>query len=80
MKKVFLALALIGMMGSVSAITVSAAAGTTVVNVNGDKGKDKKKKKDKKKDGCCSSTATTDSAKKEGCSKEGEKKKCCSGH
>lgn len=74
MKKLFVALALFGMIGSVSAITVSAATGNTIVNVKGDK--DKKKKK-KKKDGCCS---TADSAKKEGCSKEGEKKKCCSGH
>lgn len=78
MKKLFIALALFGMIGSVSAITVSAATGNTIVNVKGDK--DKKKKK-KKKD-CCSSA---DSAKKEGCSKEGEKKegekkKCCSGH
>lgn len=75
MKKLFIALALFGMIGSASAITVSAATGNTIVNVKGDK--DKKKKKNKKKDGCCS---TADSAKKEGCSKEGEKKKCCSGH
>lgn len=75
MKKLFVALALFGMIGSVSAITVSAAAGTNIVAVKGDK--DKKKKKGKKKDACCSSA---DSTKKEGCSKEGEKKKCCSGH
>jgi hypothetical protein len=71
MKKLFIALALIGMVGSVSAITVSAATGVEKVHVKGDK--DKKKKKKKKE--CCSA----DSA-KAGCSKEGgEKKKCCSG-
>ncbi|HTF04809.1 MAG TPA: hypothetical protein VK826_12325 [Bacteroidia bacterium] len=75
MKKLFVALALIGMVGSVSAITVAATSGANVVTVKGDK--EKKKKKKKKKDECCSST---DSTKKEGCSKEGEKKKCCSGH
>jgi hypothetical protein len=75
MKKLFVALALFGMIGSASALTVSAAAGTHIVTVKGDK--DKKKKKSKKKDACCSSA---DSTKKEGCSKEGDKKKCCSGH
>lgn len=73
MKKLFVALALFGMIGSVSALTVSAASGNTIVTVKGDK--DKKKKKGKKKEACCSA----DSTKKEGC-KEGEKKKCCSGH
>lgn len=78
MKKLFVALALFGMIGSVSAITVSAAGNTNIVTVKGDKGdKDKKKKKGKKKDACCS---TADSTKKEGCAPAGEKKKCCSGH
>lgn len=76
MKKLFVVLALFGMIGSASALTISAAAGNTIVFVKGDKDKDKKKKK-KKKDDCCT---TADSTKKEGCSKEGEKKKCCSGH
>lgn len=75
MKKLFVALALFGMIGSASAITVS-VAGNNIVHVKGDKDKDKKKKKEKKKDGCCAG----DSTKKEGCSKEGDKKKCCSGH
>lgn len=74
MKKLFVALAIFGMIGSASALTLSAASGATVVNVKGDK---EKKKKKKKKDNCCS---TADSTKKEGCSKEGEKKKCCTGH
>ena len=74
MKKLFVVLAFFGMIGSVSALTV-ATASNNIVFVKGDKDKDKKKKKSKKKD-CC---ATADSTKKEGCSKEGEKKKCCSG-
>lgn len=77
MKNLFVALALFGMIGSASALTVSAAAGTTIVSVKGDKDKDKKKSKKKKKDACCS---TADSTKKEGCAPAGDKKKCCSGH
>lgn len=75
MKKLFIALAIFGMIGSASAITVSAVATHQVVTVKGDP-KEKKRSSKKKKD-CCSK----DSAGKSGCSKEGDKKKgCCSGH
>ncbi len=67
MKKLVLMLALAGMVGSVSATTVSAMTGThMIVAVKGD---DKKKKGKKEKKSC-----------KEGdkcCSKDGEKKGGC---
>lgn len=78
MKNLFVALALFGMIRSVSAITVASAGNNNIVTLKGDKGdKDKKKKRNKKKDGCSSSA---DSTKKDGCAPAGDKKKCCSGH
>ncbi|MCE2772597.1 MAG: hypothetical protein LW750_04040 [Bacteroidetes bacterium] len=73
MKKLFVVLALAGMVGTVSATTVSAINGSEIVVV---KGGDKKKKKKK---GCCSGdakaadgkTSCADGAKKEaGCCKD----------
>ena len=72
MKKLFVVLALAGMVGSVSASTIATVNGkSAVVSVYGDK-KDKKKKK---KDACCSSASTTDASKS--CSKDGAKTGCC---
>ena len=70
MKKIFLGIALLGMMVSANAMITASVSKTAVVNLKGDK--DKKKKKKKKES--CSSDST-----KSGCCKEGEKKKCCSG-
>ncbi len=70
MKKLFLALALVGMVGSVSATTVS-ALGTDAVVVSFDKGK----KKDKKKKDACCDKKSAEGAKS--CSKEGDKKAGC---
>jgi hypothetical protein len=61
MKKVFLVLALAGMVGSVSAATVSAVVNkNNIVSVNGEK---KEKKAKKKKKSCCSADGS-------GCSKD----------
>lgn len=67
MKKLFVVLALAGMVGSVSAATVNTLAGSTViVSIDGDDDKKKKAKKEKKasKDAKC-------------CTKDGEKKGGC---
>ena len=68
MKKLFIALALVGMAGSVSAATVSSFGNESAI-VTFDKGKKKEKKS--KKEGCCKSEGT------KSCSKEGEKKGGC---
>lgn len=71
MKKLFLALALVGMVGSVSATAVSALGTDASVVVSFDKGK----KKDKKKKDACCEKKSADGAKS--CSKEGDKKAGC---
>jgi predicted porin len=72
MKKLFVVLALAGMVGSVSAATVASVTDSSVVVFNkGDKKKDKKKKKgdcsadskcskDSGKSGCCKDKAKTE--------------------
>lgn len=65
MKKIFVALSLMLFVGSMSATAFAATTGTSVELVKHD---DKKKKKKK---AACSKEAKS-------CSKEGEKKSCCS--
>jgi hypothetical protein len=56
MKKLFVVLALAGMVGSVSASTIMTVSGKSASIVLGDKeGEKKKDKKKKKKGGCCTS-------------------------
>jgi hypothetical protein len=72
MKKLVLILALAGMVGSVSATTISSLTGAhMIVSVKGDDKKKKAKKEKKAKDGdkCCSK----DGEKKGGCCKDKEK-------
>jgi hypothetical protein len=72
MKKIFVVLALAGMVGSVSAGTIAAANGVAIVAFKGD---DKGKKKKSKKKECCS--GTTNAAGSKSCSKDGEKAGGC---
>lgn len=69
MKKLFIVLALTGLVGTASASAAATFTGTKIEMVKG--GDDKKKKKKSKKDECCSSkgaAATTGKA----CSKDGQ--------
>ncbi len=82
MKKLFLALALTGMVSAVSASTIASLNNSAIVTVLGDnKGDDKGKKKDCCKKGeekaCCKGKATKACAKDEKSCKKGEKKACC---
>lgn len=73
MKKLFVVLALAGMVGSVSASTIATVNGkSAVVSVYGDKKEKKDKKKSKKKEGCCSSTSSAEGG-KSGCCKDKKK-------
>ncbi len=74
MKKLFLAFALIGIVGAVSVNTVSAMTHAKVIVGGGEECKHKKGEKCSKEKGCCKSgTASTDAK----CSSASGEKKCC---
>jgi len=75
MKKLFLMLALTGMVTAVSASTVSALSNTSISIVIGDdkKGDDKNKKKEKSCSKDEKSCCKKDAGKKSCCSKDGKK-------
>ncbi|MDQ3111435.1 MAG: hypothetical protein M3R17_16230 [Bacteroidota bacterium] len=66
MKKLFIVLALAGMVGSVSATTFSSLTGNVIVSVKNDDKKKKSRKEKKEKEACC----TKDGEKKGGCCKD----------
>ncbi len=74
MKKLFLMLALTGMVSAVSASTVSALSHNTIVSVIGDdkKGDDKGKKKEDKK-ACAAGEKTCTKGEKSCCKKDAKK-------
>ena len=74
MKKLFLAFALIGIVGAASVTTVSAMTHAKVIVGGGEECKHKKGEKCSKEKGCCKSTTASTEAK---CSSASGEKKCC---